>query len=213
MTIHKAFVTFSFLALLMCSTNLYAEDSAEHAHHAQPQMELPSEAPSAESLYHLTTQWTSSQNEQVRLSKFKGKPVVLFMAYTSCEFSCPIILGRAKRIEAALGPRAAETWFVFVSFDSVRDTPEALDAYAQKTSLTYDRWSLLHGSEDDVRELAVLLGIAFKKDAKDVFSHSNVITVLNRDGEIAHRQLGLTSDVSETVTELRLLLEDSKPRS
>jgi len=62
-----------------------------------------------------------------------------------------------------------------------------------------DRWTLLHGRADDTLEIAALLGVKFKQDARGQFAHSNLITVLNPDGEIIHQQAGLNQDIQETV--------------
>ena len=59
---------------------------------------------------------------------------------------------------------------------------------------------MLRGAPDDVLELAALLGVKFKKDARGQFAHSNVITVLNGDGEVGHQHLGLNRDVTAAAT-------------
>jgi len=56
-----------------------------------------------------------------------------------------------------------------------------------------------------VLELALLLGLKFKADANGQFSHSNVITILNAQGEIIHQQTGLNQDIRETVRILQQL--------
>jgi protein SCO1/2 len=40
-------------------------------------------------------------------------------------------------------------------------------------------------------EMAALLGIRYKKLPDGEFAHSNVITLLNPEGEIVHQQIGL----------------------
>ena len=57
-----------------------------------------------------------------------------------------------------------------------------------------ENWTLLRGAADDVRELAALLGINYAPDARGRFAHSNVITVLNAEGEVAFQQPGLNTD-------------------
>jgi protein SCO1 len=65
---------------------------------------------------------------------------------------------------------------------------------------------LLHGESDDVLELAALLGVKYKEEATGQFAHSNLITVLNADGEIVHQLVGLGQDINATVRELEKLL-------
>ena len=45
-------------------------------------------------------------------------------------------------------------------------------------------WTLLRGAPNDVLELAALLGVKFKKDLGGQFAHSNIITVLDANGEV-----------------------------
>ena len=85
------------------------------------------------------------------------------------------------------------------------DYERALAAYRLTHALPADNWTLLHGEPDDVLELAALLGLKFKEDANGQFAHSNVITILNAQGEIVHQEIGLNQDINETVRILRQL--------
>jgi protein SCO1/2 len=87
-----------------------------------------------------------------------------------------------------------------VSFDTKRDTPEALAAFRKKEKLPAATWTLLRGGADDVRELAALLGINYTPDARGQFAHSNLITVLNAEGEVAFQQPGLNTDPAALVS-------------
>ena len=69
--------------------------------------------------------------------------------------------------------------------------PEALKKFASARDLDPSRWRLYHGDRAAVRELAMVLGIRYKKDARGDFDHSNVISILDREGVIRHQQVGL----------------------
>jgi hypothetical protein len=49
--------------------------------------------------------------------------------------------------------------------------------------------------------------IRWEEDASGQFAHSNVITILNAQGEIVHQEIGLNQDIQETVRILRQLVE------
>ena len=158
---------------------------------------------SKNSLYKFTGLFTETSGKEFKLVQLRGKPSVVVMAYTSCDYSCPIVVGRMKRIEAALPPDIQNrVQFVLISFDTERDTSEKLRNYLNKMHLDDRRWILLHGGKDEIMELAVLLGVKFKPDGKGGFSHSNLITVLDKEGEIVHRLIGLNTDISETAAVL-----------
>ena len=81
-------------------------------------------------------------------------------------------------------------------------TPAALHSYRATRKLSADRWTLLRGAPDDTLELAALLGVKFKREASGQFAHSNLITVLNAQGEIIHQLAGLNRDAGETVARI-----------
>jgi protein SCO1/2 len=153
--------------------------------------------PTDRSLYQLESNWTSDVGRKVKLSVLRGRPQVLAMFFSHCEYACPILVNDMKKLEAALpGDVRAKVDFLLVSFDTKRDTPEALAAYRRKEKLATGRWTLLRGEADDVRELAALLGVNYAQDARGQFAHSNIITLLNAEGEIAFQHNGLNQDPS-----------------
>jgi protein SCO1/2 len=152
------------------------------------------------SLYHLDSSWTDDTGKARQLVSLRGEPVVIAMIFTNCEYACPMIVTDLMRIRAALPEKdRARTRFVLVSFDDVRDTPPVLRAYRAKMTLEDPAWTLLHGEAPDVQELALLLGVKFKQDARGQFAHSNLISVLNPAGEVAFQREGLRGDTDEVV--------------
>ncbi len=158
------------------------------------------------SLFLLDSTWTADNGRKVKLGVLRGHPQVVAMFFASCQFTCPLTVSDMQRIEAALPANLrTNTDFLLVSFDSVRDTPAALKAYRAKRELSNQNWTLLRGEPDDVRELAALLGVIYKKDANGDFAHSNVITLLNADGEIIFQQPGLNLPTDEIISKLKTL--------
>ena len=155
------------------------------------------------SLYLLESSWTSDVQSGIRLEVLRGRPQIVAMFFTQCEYACPILVNELRRLESAL-PVALKDQvdFLLVSFDTERDNALALAKFRQTQQLGNSHWTLLTGKPDDVRELAALLGVNFQKDARGQFSHSNLITVLNREGEVARQFGGLRLPVDEV---LRLL--------
>jgi protein SCO1/2 len=164
------------------------------------------------SLYQLKSTWTSDVGKEINLAVLRGRPQVVAMFFTSCEYACPIIVENMKSVERAI-PKSLrdKVDFLLVSFDVKNDTVEALKAYRAKKELANTHWSLLRGKEDDVRELAALLGINYQRDARGQFSHSNTISVLNAEGEIVFQQAGLNKDAKETVAAIENTLSAKTP--
>jgi len=157
---------------------------------------------SKNSIYQAEAGFTTDAGRAFTLAELRGRPVVLDMFFASCGYACPLLVTdmqalRAK-LPAAVRDRAV---FVLVSFDVARDTPAALAKYRSQRGLD-EHWVLLHGNDDSVRELAALLGVKYKQDADGAFSHSNLITLLNAQGEIVHQRVGLQGGLDEAAAAL-----------
>jgi len=164
---------------------------------------------SERSLYQTESKWTSDAGRQIKLADLRGRPQIVVMFFASCQYACPILVHDLTRIEAALPPeQRGKVGFTLITFDTRRDTPEALAKFRAVRNLPTKNWTLLNGGDDDVLELAALLGVKYKQEANGQFAHSNIVTVLNADGEIVHQLTGLGQDVSETVRELEKLLKN-----
>ena len=156
---------------------------------------LDASPPTDKSLYLLDSKWTSDRGKTIPLGVLRGRPQVVAMFFTNCEYACPILVNDMKKLEARLpADIRARTDFLLVSFDSKRDTVETLAAFRKKEKLAMENWTLLRGAADDVRELAALLGINYVPDSRGQFAHSNLITVLNAEGEVAFQRQGLNTE-------------------
>ena len=152
------------------------------------------------SLYQLDSTWTNDAGQSLKLGNLQGPVQVVAMFFASCTYACPIIVHDMKRIEDALSESVrAKAGFTLVTIDPERDSPAALHSYRAAHKLRTDRWTLLHGTPDDTLELAALLGVKFKREATGQFAHSNLITILNSEGEIIHQLVGLNQDIQETM--------------
>lgn len=179
-----------------------AESATGHSRSDRP--DVGAAEPSGFSIYHAGSVWTDQNGTRRDLASLAGRVRVVAMVYTSCAYACPRILLDMKRIQAGLGVDGSDdVGFVLVSIDPDRDTPEQLASFARGSRLEPDRWTLLTGTDDGVLELAALLGVQYRKTQDGEFVHSNVITVLDRDGEAVHRQEGLGADPAATIAAIR----------
>ncbi|MFH5832708.1 SCO family protein [Halalkalibaculum sp. DA384] len=161
--------------------------NGEHAAHTN--MEMDSGEPTDESIYNVSSLWQNRHGDSVELRTLRGRVQVVAMVYTHCEHACPRILADMKRIRDQLPAEArSATNFTIISIDPERDTPGRLTEFAIENDLSDDEWTLLNGNQGDVLEIAALLGVKYKRISETDFTHSNMITVLNREGEIVHQR-------------------------
>ena len=173
----------AIVMLLLCfgvqRAALPGEANAAHEVMA-PGAQLP-----GESIYQLPMELTLQNGSHVPLRQLRGQPALVTMFYASCDGVCPLLAFTLRRVEAALPASERERLLVLmVSFDPKRDTPEALRAFAKLNQIDRANWLLARADENDVRNLAAVLGIRYRELADGVFSHSAVITLLDADGVI-----------------------------
>lgn len=197
----------TFSIILLTAGLVCAEEKPPCCREAAPAAPLADK-----SLYQLESTWTSDVGKEVKLGVLRGRPQVVAMFFTTCEYACPIIVENMKSLELALPENLRDQVdFLLVSFDVERDTVEALKTYRAKRKLATARWTLLRGKADDVRELAALLGINYQRDARGQFAHSNTISVLDAAGELVFQQTGLNKDSKETVAAIEKMLSAKTP--
>lgn len=146
------------------------------------------------SIYQLDAAWTTQDGGSFRLASLRGSPVLVLMFFGSCRSACPVLLTDLARLDAAL-PSAvrAQTRVLLVTFDPENDTPARLRTLATTRGFDTARWTLVAGRGADVRTLATLLGVQYTRTGNAMFDHSNVITLLDRDGVPRARLEGLAA--------------------
>ena len=170
-------------------------------------MDAPAE-PTSASLYNLGSKWTNQDGASASLGALGGKPVVAAMGYTSCKDMCPAIVANMMWIERHMSEDAARrVTFAFFSIDSAVDTPAKLKVYADEHGLDPGSWTLFHGDDDAVRELAAALGVGYRPDGLGGFDHAAMISLIDDKGEIVVQQRGTQASSDELLAALNSLLE------
>lgn len=158
---------------------------------------------SQESIFNLTSKWKTQDNKTIELSDLKGKVTVMVMIYTSCKAACPRLVADMRDIESKMPKeKLGELNFVLVSIDPETDTPERLKTFAKANFMDSPQWTFLQGTKSTVQEFANVLAVKYKQISPMDFSHSNIISVFNRDGELIHQQEGLGVNNKETVEKI-----------
>ena len=144
----------------------------------------------ANSIYQLSVPFTDQLGRTSKLEDWRGKPVMISMFYSSCQFVCPRIVEALKRTEEGL---AIKVPVLMVSFDPVRDDTAALKAMADERHIDAKRWTLARTDARNVRKLAAMLGIQYRELPSGEFNHSSVIILLDAEGRV----VGKTATLGE----------------
>jgi electron transport protein SCO1/senC len=159
------------------------------------------------SIYNLPEVWTTQNGDDIALKELKGNVLVVVMIYTSCKTACPILIKDMreirKQVDTQIPKTAKGVKYLLVSIDPETDTPEYLKAFAKENNMDDDQWLFLRSNEEQTREFAAVLAVNYKQISPVDFSHSNIISVFNKKGELVSQQEGLGIDYEKTVSEVK----------
>jgi protein SCO1/2 len=141
-----------------------------------------------DSVYQLDVQLLDQAGKRQPWSAQRGKPRLVAMFYTSCQYICPLIVDSGKAIEHQLTPAERKRiGITLISMDPVRDTPKALAAVVAKRKLDTHRWTLASPRKDDVRQVAGVLGVRYRELADGEFNHTSALVLLDAEGRVLAR--------------------------
>lgn len=165
--------------------------------------EMGSEEISETSIFNLTSKWKTEENKTIELKDLKGNTLVIVMIYTSCKTACPRLVADMRNIEKNIPENVKnEVQYIMISIDPETDTPDRLKSFAIENKMDGQQWTFLQGNINSVREFANVLAVKYKKISPMDFSHSNIISVFNSQGELMHQQEGLGVNNNETISKI-----------
>lgn len=187
----------------VCKMDLVPVEDHDHEHGDEKEEADTGENDGA-SIFNLTSEWKTEENETIKLEDLKGDVMVVTMIYTTCKAACPRLIADVRAIDEGVNDKSIK--FVFVSIDPETDTPEKMKQFAIDNEMDDNRWTFLQGTVDNVREFSNVLSVKYKKISPIDFSHSNIITVFDQNGNLAYQQEGLGVENTRIVNEIKGLL-------
>ena len=156
------------------------------------------------SIYNLPEKWPNQDGKDIELKELRGKVLVMVMIYTSCKAACPRLVADMRHIEERIPEEYKDkVQLVLVSIDPTVDTPIRLKDFSIENKMTGNQWVFLRSNEENTREFAAVLAVNYKKISPIDFSHSNIISVFNAEGELAFQQEGLGVSYDKTVSKIK----------
>lgn len=134
---------------------------------------------------------TNQAGQQITLAGLRGKVWVADIIFTRCAGPCPRMTRQMQMLLDAL-PAQGTAQLVTLTTDPEFDTPEVLDRYAARFNARPARWQFLTGSKTQIAALAtdsLKLAALEKKpeertDAADLFIHSTIFVLVDRQGRL-----------------------------
>ncbi|HEX8010653.1 MAG TPA: SCO family protein [Casimicrobiaceae bacterium] len=150
---------------------------------------------------------TATDGRRVRLSAFRGKPLLVSFVYTGCSQVCPLatkFLARAVReAQAALGTEAFAT--LTIGFNPPADNPQAMRAFARQYDIDLPHWEFLSPDVADVASLTRDFGFSYAASSGG-FDHLTQVSVVGPDGRVLRQIYGERFELPLLVAPLRELL-------
>jgi protein SCO1/2 len=143
---------------------------------------------SSESIYRLAVTLVDQDGREFRFADRRGRPQLVSMFYTSCQYTCPLIIDTLKKTQRALtSTNSPPLQILLVSLDPERDTSARLKQVYAERKLDSASWTLARTDTSDVRKLAAVLDIQYRVLANHDINHSTALVLLDADGRVAAR--------------------------
>ncbi len=156
---------------------------------------------------------TAQDGRRLSLNELRGKVVVVTFIYASCADACPLLTAKMATLQDDLavdfGPKV---FFVSITVDPERDTPEVLTRYAQAHGANPAGWAFLTGTPDEIRAVARQYGIYYKKQAAGDVDHTFLTSLVDQSGTLRVQYLGVRFDPDELLHDLQSLLTEGAER-
>jgi protein SCO1/2 len=130
---------------------------------------------------------TDHNGDQVSLSDFQGKVILLYFGYTFCPDVCPTTMNElAVAMEKLNQKEREQVQVLMVSVDPQRDTPEALADYLAHFDPSFLG---LTGTEEEIAAAAGSFAIFYQKQDGTVntgylVDHTASVAALNKEGAL-----------------------------
>lgn len=140
----------------------------------------------------------------VRLSDYRGKPLLVSFIYTACFQACPTdTLLIAKAVSATQDLLGVDAFrIVSIGFNVPFDSPQAMASFSRQRGISARNWEFLSPETNTVSSLTRDFGFTFLATPKG-FDHITQLTVVDREGRVYRQLYGKNINAQSLVSVLR----------
>ena len=129
------------------------------------------------------------EGRAVRLSSYRGKPLLVSFIYTGCFQVCPTTTRALQKVVSVARDALGDGRFnvISIGFNQPADSPQALKSFAAQYGINSPNWEFLSPPAAIVPDLARDFGFGFVATAAG-FDHLLQVSVVDAEGRI-YRQI------------------------
>jgi len=147
------------------------------------------------------------EGRPVRLSSYRGKPLLVSFIYTGCFQVCPTttrsLQETVQGLQKVFGPNQFNV--VSIGFNQPDDSPQALKAFAAQYQINQPSWEFLSPSMKTVGDISRDFGFVYAATPAG-FDHVLQVSLLDADGRIVRQIYGDNIKPAEIGEPIKLLL-------
>ena len=133
--------------------------------------------------------FTDRSGRTVRLSDYRGKPLVVSLIYTYCPIVCATTTRSLSALKLSQSAFGEDSFGVLtVGFDTENDTPEAMDDFAKRMGIDLTNWEFVSSDAETIAKLSKDLGFVFYPTEEGGFNHITQTTFVDAQGRV-YRQI------------------------
>lgn len=127
----------------------------------------------------------------VRMSDYRGKPLVIDMIYTHCPFACTTKSRNLDALKLSRDALGADSFSVLtIGFDTENDTPEAMDDFAKRIDAKIANWEFVSADAETIKAVSRDLGFVFSPSPNGGFDHITQTTFIDGQGKVYQQIYG-----------------------
>lgn len=197
----KKRIIYTAILILLITTSAYASNEPSKIDSANI-IAKANEAIGKKVSNHLLT---DQDGNAVRFHDMLRKPLIVSFIYTNCKNICPTISARLDDVKKSAGSDFGNKFnFLTIGFDVANDSPLKLKEFGAHFTSDFANWRFATADKKTMDAIVSEFGFYYK-NIKDGFDHMNIVTIVDREGNIYKHIYGLEfkpDDLLVPLTEL-----------
>jgi protein SCO1/2 len=156
---------------------------------------------------------TRQDGKRLALKELRGKALAITFIFASCADTCPLLTAKMADIQNRLGSEfGTKVFFVSITVDPERDTPEVLKRYAEAHKANPAGWAFLTGTPAEISDLAKRYGIFYKKTPRGDVDHTFLTSLIDPKGILRVQYMGVKFNPDEMLRDIQSLVKEARAR-